>query len=69
LLFDIVKENTKAIYTRFGEEVHLTEARLIPLWFVRRAYEVKSYYTKPKKLPRNARVKEFPSWHYRGTGD
>jgi hypothetical protein len=55
-------------FTRFGEEVRLTEARLIPMWFVRRPSEVKAYDTEPQKLPKTAQVEEFQSWHYRGTG-
>jgi len=46
-------------YARFGEEVQLMEARLIPMWFVRRPSEIQAFYAKPKKLPKNAKVEEF----------
>jgi hypothetical protein len=39
------------------------------MWFVNRGWRIDAYYTKPKKVPKKAKVEEFPSWHYRGTGD
>jgi hypothetical protein len=58
-----------ATYTRFGEVAQLTEARLIPMWFIKMPSEIRASYTKPRKVPKKATVEEFPSWHYRGTGD
>ena len=58
-----------AIFTHFGEEVQLTEARLIPMWFVQRPYDRTTHYRKPTKVPKRASVEEFPSWHVRSTGE
>lgn len=55
-----------AIYTRFGSEVTLCDARLVPIWVEKRAGEIKWHYEKPAKLRRGAELEEIPIWHYRG---
>ena len=45
---------TMAIYTRFGSEVTLCDARLIPIWIEKRPTETKWHYTKPTKTGKNA---------------
>ena len=59
-------EITMAIYTRFGSEVTLCDARLIPIWIEKRPTETKWHYTKPTKTGKNAKIEEYPIWHYRG---
>jgi hypothetical protein len=53
-----------AIYTRFGGEVTICEARLIPVWVVKLPAEIKWFYSKPTRRFKN--VREMPFWHYRG---
>ena len=52
-----------AIYTRFGSEVTLCDARLIPIWIEKRPTETKWHYTKPTKTGKNAKIEEYPIWH------
>jgi hypothetical protein len=55
-----------AIYTRFGGEVTLCAARMIPVWVLKTPDEIKWRYSKPTKLRRNVTVEEVPIRHYRG---
>jgi hypothetical protein len=55
-----------AIYTRFGSEITICDARLIPVWVETRPGEIKWHYAKPDKVRKNATVEERPIWHYRG---
>lgn len=54
-----------AIYTRFGSEVTLCDARLIPVWIETGRGEIKWHYSQPKPRKR-CKVEERPVWHYRG---
>jgi hypothetical protein len=54
------------ICTWTGQDVILTEARLIPVWVVKRPSRIDRFYKKPAKVPRGATVEEVPCWHYRG---
>ena len=38
----------------------MTEARLIPMWFVRTPSEVRAHYTKPKKVPKRPSQRRSP---------
>ena len=55
-----------AIYTRFGSEVKLTEARLIPVWIVKHPSKVKWHYTPQDWGKTVVRVDETPIWHVKG---
>jgi hypothetical protein len=55
-----------AIYTWSGGTVEITEARLIPVWVVKRPSRIDRYYAPPTKVPKGASVEEVPCWHYRG---
>lgn len=55
-----------AIYARFGGEVKIVAARMIPVWIVQSKGAIRWHYSKPTKLPRDAKVEEQPIWHYRG---
>ncbi len=54
------------ICTWTGQDVVLTEARLIPVWVIKRPSRIDRKYTKPSKVPKGAKVEEVPCWHYRG---
>jgi hypothetical protein len=58
-------KSSMAIYTRFGLEVTLCDARLIPVWIETGRGSIKWHYEKPK-LSKNRKVEEYPQWHYRG---
>lgn len=54
------------VYARFGAEVNITEARMIPVWIVKTTGRIKWHYSKPKPR-KGATVELMPMWHYRGT--
>jgi hypothetical protein len=54
-----------AIYTRFGLEVTLCDARLIPVWIETGRGSIKWHYAKPAPRKR-CKIEEHPIWHYRG---
>jgi hypothetical protein len=60
------KGNHMAIYTRFGSEIEIIDARMIPVWVIHKGHEVIWEYAKPKKPLRHWEVTEQPTWHYRG---
>jgi len=62
-----------AIYTRLGNAVKLTAARLIPVWIEQRRDAIGRHYAKPTKVRRGSRVDELAVWHvqarYVGSGE
>jgi hypothetical protein len=52
-----------AIYTRFGSEVKLITARLIPVWIEKLPSEIKWHYAAKKPSKRTERIDEVPLWH------
>lgn len=51
-----------AIYTRFGSEVELLTARLVPVWVERKRGEIKWHYSAPKPTRQTIKIEEMPMW-------
>ena len=52
-----------AIYTRFGSEIELLTARLLPIWIERLPGEIKWHYTERKPSKRTKEITIMPCWH------
>lgn len=52
-----------AIYTRFGSEVQLLTARLVPVWIERLPGEIKWHYAEKKPSKRTEAIDAMPCWH------
>ena len=51
------------IYTRFGSEVKLTAARLIPVWIEHQGFRIKWHYVPKEPTKRTKELTETPIWH------
>lgn len=52
-----------AIYTRFGSEIELLTARLIPIWIEQLPGEIKWHYSEKKPSKRTREITVMPCWH------
>lgn len=55
-----------AIYTRFGSEVELLTACLVPIWIEELPGEIKWHYSEKKPTKRTKKITAMPCWHVTG---
>lgn len=52
-----------AIYSRYGDAVKITSARLVPVWIERRQGEIRWHYKAKKPGKHTDKIEEQPVWH------